>query len=48
VIPVNGKAPKSEPYQGLMAGGFADWRLRIDGMVARPSSLSLAELKAFP
>ncbi len=48
VIPVNGKAPKTEPYQGLMAGGFADWRLSIDGMVARPGSLSLAELRAFP
>jgi DMSO/TMAO reductase YedYZ molybdopterin-dependent catalytic subunit/thiosulfate reductase cytochrome b subunit len=48
VSPVNGKAPKTEPYQGLLATGFADWRLRIDGMVARPSSLSLAELKGFP
>jgi len=48
VAPVNGKAPKTEPYQGLMAAGFADWRLQIDGMVARPSSLSLADLKGFP
>ena len=48
VSPVNGEAPKTEPYQRLMAGGFADWRLTIDGMVARPSSLSLAELKSFP
>jgi DMSO/TMAO reductase YedYZ molybdopterin-dependent catalytic subunit/thiosulfate reductase cytochrome b subunit len=48
VSPVNGKAPKTEPYQRLMAGGFADWRLRIEGMVARPGSLSLAELKGFP
>jgi len=48
VSPVNGKAPKTEPYQRLMAGGFADWRLTIDGMVARPSSFSLAELKSFP
>ncbi len=48
VIPVNGKAPKTEPYQGLLAGGFADWGLGIDGLVARPGSLSLAELKAFP
>jgi DMSO/TMAO reductase YedYZ molybdopterin-dependent catalytic subunit/thiosulfate reductase cytochrome b subunit len=48
VIPVNGRAPQSEPYQTLKAGGFADWRLRIDGMVARPASLSLAELKSFP
>jgi DMSO/TMAO reductase YedYZ molybdopterin-dependent catalytic subunit/thiosulfate reductase cytochrome b subunit len=46
--PVNGKAPTTEPYQRLMAAGFADWRLPIDGMVARPGSLSLAELKGFP
>jgi len=48
VTPVNGKAPKTEPYQRLLAGGFAEWRLQIDGMVARPSSLSLAELRSFP
>ena len=48
VIPVNGREPKTEPYQRLRAGGFADWRLRIDGMVARPGSYSLAELKGFP
>ena len=48
VIPVNGEAPKTEPYQTLRAGAFADWRLTIDGLVARPGSLSLAELKAFP
>ena len=27
VIPVNGTAPKTEPYRRLLAGGFADWRL---------------------
>ena len=48
VAPVNGKAPTNEVYQELLAGGFADWRLTIDGMVARPGSFSLAELKAFP
>jgi DMSO/TMAO reductase YedYZ molybdopterin-dependent catalytic subunit len=48
VIPVNGKAPETEPYRGLLAGGFADWRLTIDGWVARPGSFSLAELKGFP
>lgn len=48
VAPVNGRAPKTEPYQRLLAGGFTDWRLRIDGMVARPGSFSLAELKGFP
>ena len=48
VIPVNGKAPKTEAYQKLLAGGFADWRLTIDGMVDRPGPLSLAEIKGFP
>ncbi len=48
VIPVNGRPPKTEPYQALAAGGFADWRLQIDGMVDRPASLSLADLKALP
>jgi DMSO/TMAO reductase YedYZ molybdopterin-dependent catalytic subunit len=48
VIPVNGKAPKAETYQRFLAGGFADWRLTLDGMVARPRSYSLAELKDFP
>jgi len=48
VIPVNGKAPELEAYQRLRAGGFADWRLEIDGLVARPGKLSLAELKGFP
>jgi thiosulfate reductase cytochrome b subunit len=48
VVPVNGKAPTTEPYQRLRAGGFADWRLTIDGLVDRPGSLSLAELKGFP
>jgi DMSO/TMAO reductase YedYZ molybdopterin-dependent catalytic subunit len=48
VAPVNGKAPTTEPYERLRAGGFADWRLTIDGMVARPGSLSLAEIKSLP
>jgi DMSO/TMAO reductase YedYZ molybdopterin-dependent catalytic subunit len=48
VIPVNGDPPKDETYQQLLAGGFAGWRLNIDGMVARPQSFSLAGLKALP
>jgi DMSO/TMAO reductase YedYZ molybdopterin-dependent catalytic subunit len=48
VTPVNGPAPKAEAYQRLLAGGFADWRLAVDGLVANPGSFSLAELKAFP
>jgi len=48
VIPVNGKAPQTDEYKQLREGGFADWRLTVDGMVARPGALTLAELKAFP
>jgi DMSO/TMAO reductase YedYZ molybdopterin-dependent catalytic subunit len=46
--PVNGKAPQTDAYKRLRDSGFADWRLTVDGMVARPGALSLAELKAFP
>jgi len=45
VSPVNGPPPENETYQRLLAGGFAEWRLVVDGLVARPSSFSLAELK---
>jgi len=48
VAPVKGEPPENETYQRLMAGGFTDWRLKIDGLVARPSFFSLAELKRFP
>ena len=40
VIPVSGDPPKTEPFERLLAGGFADWRLTVDGMVARPSTFS--------
>jgi DMSO/TMAO reductase YedYZ molybdopterin-dependent catalytic subunit len=40
--------PDSEEYAALLAGGFADWRLTIDGLVERPMQLGLAELRALP
>ena len=45
---VNGKPPQNEAYQRHVAGGFADWRLTVDGLVARPLSFSIADLKRFP
>jgi DMSO/TMAO reductase YedYZ molybdopterin-dependent catalytic subunit len=48
VIPVSGLPPKTEPYDRLLAGGFKDWRLTVDGMVARPATFSLDELKRMP
>lgn len=40
--------PGTPAYAALRAGRFADWRLTVDGLVARPLSLSLADLGAFP
>ena len=48
VHPVNGLPPETEDYRGWMANGFDGWRLSIDGLVDRPMSLSLAELKQLP
>jgi DMSO/TMAO reductase YedYZ molybdopterin-dependent catalytic subunit len=38
----------SEAYRRLQAGGFVDWRLTVEGSVARPGSYSLDDLKRFP
>lgn len=40
--------PGTPAYQALVANRFADWRLRVDGLVTRPLSLSLADLRAMP
>jgi DMSO/TMAO reductase YedYZ molybdopterin-dependent catalytic subunit len=48
VIPVNGPPPEIDAYDRLLVGGFADWQLRVDGMVARPASFALADLKKYP
>ena len=47
VAPVNGPAPDNDTYLALAENGFADWRLAIDGLVARPLMLSLDDLKRF-
>jgi len=45
---VNGTPPKSEDFQRLRAGGFAEWPIQVDGMVSRPRSYLLSEIKKFP
>jgi DMSO/TMAO reductase YedYZ molybdopterin-dependent catalytic subunit len=40
--------PLNDAFKRLQAGGFADWRLSVNGMVDRPASLSLAQLKSYP
>ena len=48
VAPINGPVPSSLDYRQLLARRFSDWRLEVDGLVARPSSFSLADLRGFP
>jgi len=45
----NGTAnPQDSEYQALAAGGFQDWKLRVDGLVQAPQEFTLAELRAMP
>jgi DMSO/TMAO reductase YedYZ molybdopterin-dependent catalytic subunit len=37
-----------DEYRRLQSGAFAEWRLSVEGSVARPRTFSLAELKEFP
>jgi DMSO/TMAO reductase YedYZ molybdopterin-dependent catalytic subunit len=45
---VNGKPPGDENYVRSQQSNFADWSLAIDGLVARPASYSVADIRAFP
>jgi DMSO/TMAO reductase YedYZ molybdopterin-dependent catalytic subunit len=47
VTPINGLPPDTAIYQRLLAGNFAEWRLAVDGLVARPGEFALADLKRF-
>ncbi|HEX3406508.1 MAG TPA: molybdopterin-dependent oxidoreductase, partial [Caulobacteraceae bacterium] len=40
--------PPDTDYKALAAGGFANWKLIVDGLVERPLALSLDEIKALP
>ena len=39
--------PLGNEFARLEAAGFAEWRLLVDGMAARPASFSVAEIKSF-
>lgn len=40
--------PQSPQYQRHLASGFAEWRLRVDGLVRRPLDLSLDAIRSLP
>ena len=46
-IPVNGPPPETDAYLRLLDTDFRDWRLQVDGLVARPRSFSLSDLKGY-
>jgi len=44
----NSNAPANEEYKHSQAGGFASWRLAVEGLMSRPQSFSLADIRSFP
>jgi DMSO/TMAO reductase YedYZ molybdopterin-dependent catalytic subunit len=42
------RMPAGPDYQRLAAGAFADWRLAVDGLVRRPLSLSIDQIRHMP
>jgi thiosulfate reductase cytochrome b subunit len=45
---LNGTLPNSDEFNALLKGGFADFQLRVSGMVEHPQDFSYARLKAMP
>jgi DMSO/TMAO reductase YedYZ molybdopterin-dependent catalytic subunit len=41
-------APLSDEFKRYQANNFLDWRLSVDGMVARPGSFSVSDLRSLP
>lgn len=49
VFRTNGNTqPESAAYQQHQAEGFANWKLMLDGLVERPTTYSLADLRGKP
>jgi DMSO/TMAO reductase YedYZ molybdopterin-dependent catalytic subunit len=44
----NETPPPNDIFKRHQASGFSDWRLAVDGMVLRPASLSVSDLKSLP
>ena len=47
-FPINGPPPEDETYERLLGDNFFSWRLVVSGLVSRPASFSLPQLKAWP
>src|ERR1043166_390872 len=42
------RVPGTDDYQRLAEGAFAEWRLAVDGLVRRPLSLSIGQIRHMP
>lgn len=46
--PANSHDQKSaDSYRRMQANGFADWRVSVEGLVSKPGTFSIADLKRF-
>ena len=41
-------APPTAAFKRMQAANFVDWRVRVDGLVEHPMTLTLADLKTLP
>jgi DMSO/TMAO reductase YedYZ molybdopterin-dependent catalytic subunit len=49
IFRMNGNSnPQTPDYLAHVAAGFADWKLVVDGLVARPLALSLDQIRGLP
>jgi DMSO/TMAO reductase YedYZ molybdopterin-dependent catalytic subunit len=49
VFPANGNSDPTDPdYQVMAKNNFSDWKLEIGGLVEKPASFTLAELRTMP
>jgi len=49
VFKANGtQDPGTAPYRAMVANNFRDWRIPVGGLVERPFTLSVADLRALP
>jgi DMSO/TMAO reductase YedYZ molybdopterin-dependent catalytic subunit len=44
----NDVSPLGDDFKRLQDGAFTGWRLAVDGMVARPASFSLDQIRSYP
>jgi DMSO/TMAO reductase YedYZ molybdopterin-dependent catalytic subunit len=45
---LNDVPPPDDAFKRYQAAGFADWKLQVDGMVARPTTFSMSDLRSLP